>query len=189
MKSKIQIFLSTFLEYLHAGIFESSYCKIFIYGLLLVGNLQFFILSTNKFLSLFINHNLKKYIIEKEINKDAKFVVFHDAYQYFEERFETRAAGALTLNTDVLPGAKQIADIQDVIKDRGIKCIFSEPQFNPKLINMIAKSSGAETGILDPLGSSYKPGKNLYFNLINDLYENLNKCQLIDTQLIIADEY
>ncbi len=53
---------------------------------------------------------------------------------------------------------------------------FSEPQFNPKLINMIAKSTGAKTGILDPLGSSYKPGKDLYFNLINDLYENLNKC-------------
>ena len=56
------------------------------------------------------------FLYEKEINKDAKFVVFHDAYQYFEERFGVRAAGALTLNTDVLPGAKQIADIQDVMK-------------------------------------------------------------------------
>ena len=71
--------------------------------------------------------------VSKDINKDAKFVVFHDAYQYFEERFGVRAAGALTLNTDVLPGAKQVADIQDVIKDKGINCIFSEPQFNQRL--------------------------------------------------------
>ena len=63
--------------------------------------------------------------VNKDINKDAKFVVFHDAYQYFEERFGVRAlSGALTLNTDVLPGAKQIDEIQDVIKDRGINCIF-----------------------------------------------------------------
>ena len=114
--------------------------------------------------------------IDKSINKKASFVTFHDAYQYFEKRFGIEALGALTINTDVQPGAKQIAEIQDLVKDKNIKCIFSEPQFNPKLINMIAKSSGAETGILDPLGSSYKPGKDLYFNLINDLYENLNKC-------------
>jgi len=114
--------------------------------------------------------------IDKSINKKASFVTFHDAYQYFEKRFGIEALGALTINTDVQPGAKQIAEIQDLVKDNNIKCIFSEPQFNPKLINMIAKSSGAETGILDPLGSSYKPGKDLYFNLINDLYENLNKC-------------
>ncbi len=114
--------------------------------------------------------------INKSINKKASFVTFHDAYQYFEKRFGVESLGALTINTDVQPGAKQIAEIQDLVEDRKIKCIFSEPQFNPKLINMIAKNTGAKTGILDPLGSSYKPGKNLYFNLINDLYKNLNNC-------------
>ena len=114
--------------------------------------------------------------IDKSINKKASFVTFHDAYQYFEKRFGIEALGALTINTDIQPGAKQIEEIQHLVEDKNIKCIFSEPQFNPKLINMIAKSSGAKTGILDPLGSSYKHGNDLYFNLINDLYENLNKC-------------
>ena len=114
--------------------------------------------------------------IDKSINKKASFITFHDAYQYFEKRFGVEALGALTINTDIQPGAKQIEEIQHLVEDKNIKCIFSEPQFNPKLINMIAKSSGAKTGILDPLGSSYKPGNDLYFNLINDLYQNLNKC-------------
>ena len=114
--------------------------------------------------------------IDKSINKKASFVTFHDAYQYFEKRFGVEALGALTINTDIQPGAKQIEEIQHLVEDKNIKCIFSEPQFNPKLINMIAKSSGTKTGVLDPLGSSYKPGNDLYFNLINDLYENLNKC-------------
>ena len=114
--------------------------------------------------------------IDKSINKKASFVTFHDAYQYFEKRFGIEALGALTINTDIQPGAKQIKEIQHLVEDKNIKCIFSEPQFNPKLINMIAKSTGAKTGILDPLGSSYKPGKDLYFKLINDLYENLNEC-------------
>ncbi len=114
--------------------------------------------------------------IEKGINKDAKFVVFHDAYQYFEERFGVRAAGALTLNTDVLPGAKQIADIQDVIKDRGIKCIFSEPQFNPKIITTIAEDMNIKTGVFDPLGANIDSNKNLYFKLIQNLGNELKGC-------------
>ncbi len=114
--------------------------------------------------------------IDKSINKKASFITFHDAYQYFEKRFGVEALGALTINTDIQPGAKQIAEIKDLVDDKNIKCIFSEPQFNSKLINMIAKNTSAETGILDPLGSSYKPGQDLYFNLINDLYQNINKC-------------
>ena len=114
--------------------------------------------------------------ISQNINKDAKFVVFHDAYQYFEERFGVRAAGALTLNTDVLPGAKQIDEIQDVIKDRGINCIFSEPQFNPKIISTIAEDTNIKTGIFDPLGANIDSDKNLYFKLISNLANKLKDC-------------
>ena len=114
--------------------------------------------------------------VGNDINSDAKFVVFHDAYQYFEERFGVRAAGALTLNTDVLPGAKQIADIQDVIKDKGIKCIFSEPQFNPKIISTIAEDTNIKTGVFDPLGANIDPGKSLYFELISNLGNELKGC-------------
>ena len=114
--------------------------------------------------------------VSKDINSDAKFVDFHDAYQYFEERFGVRAAGALTLNTDVLPGAKQIADIQDVIKDKGIKCIFSEPQFNPKIITTIAEDMNIKTGVFDPLGANIDAGNSLYFTLISNLGDELKGC-------------
>ena len=114
--------------------------------------------------------------VSKDINKDAKFVVFHDAYQYFEDRFGLRATGALTLNTDVLPGAKQIDEIQDVIKEKEIKCIFSEPQFNPKIISTIADDTNIKTGVFDPLGANIKSGKELYFKLISNLGNELKGC-------------
>jgi len=114
--------------------------------------------------------------ISQNINKDAKFVVFHDAYQYFEQRFGIRAAGALTLNTDVLPGAKQIDEIQNVIKDKGINCIFSEPQFNPKIISTISEDTNIKTGVFDPLGANINSDKSLYFKLINNLSEELKGC-------------
>ena len=76
--------------------------------------------------------------VKNEINKDASFVVFHDAYQYFEKRFGINVIGALTVNPDVMPGAEQLSEIREVIEHEKAKCIFSEPQFNPNIINSIA---------------------------------------------------
>ena len=114
--------------------------------------------------------------INKVINKNAKYVVFHDAYQYFEKRFGLKTLGALTVNTDVLPGAEQLKDIRKVIKKENAKCIFSEPQFNPKIIKAIAKDTNIKTGVLDPLGADLKNNKDLYFKLLNNLSNSLRKC-------------
>ena len=114
--------------------------------------------------------------INKVTNKNAKYVVFHDAYQYFEKRFGLKTLGALTLNTDVLPGAEQLKDIRKVIKEEDAKCIFSEPQFNPKIIKAIAKDTNIKTGVLDPLGADLKNNKDLYFKLLNNLSSSLRKC-------------
>ena len=114
--------------------------------------------------------------IKSEINKDASFVVFHDAYQYFEKRFGINVIGALTVNPDVMPGAEQLAEIREVIEHEKAKCIFSEPQFNPNIINSIASDTGVKTGVLDPLGANIDKGKNMYFDLIKDMSNSLKGC-------------
>ena len=101
--------------------------------------------------------------VDKSLSKDISYIVFHDAYQYFEKRFGVIPAGALTLNPDVLPGAKQIADIQDVINDKGIKCIFSEPQYNPKIIETLGNDMNISTGVMDPLGAYIDAGPCLLY--------------------------
>ena len=114
--------------------------------------------------------------INSSIPKDASYVVFHDAYQYFENRFGVSSAGALTLNPDVLPGAKQIDAIQDLIQDENIKCIFSEPQYNPKIIETLAADMKISTGIMDPLGAFIDQGPEMYQNLILDIANSLKDC-------------
>ncbi len=114
--------------------------------------------------------------VEKELSKDISYIVFHDAYQYFENRFGVIPAGALTLNPDVLPGAKQIADIQDVINDKGIKCIFSEPQYNPKIIETLGNDMNVSTGIMDPLGAFIDAGPTMYVELINGIANSIKEC-------------
>lgn len=114
--------------------------------------------------------------ISSNIPKDASYIVFHDAYQYFENRFGVSSAGALTLNPDVLPGAKQIDAIQDLIQDENIKCIFSEPQYNPKIIETLAADMKISTGIMDPLGAFIEQGPEMYQNLILDIANSLKDC-------------
>ena len=114
--------------------------------------------------------------VEKELSKDISYIVFHDAYQYFENRFGVIPAGALTLNPDVLPGAKQIADIQDVINDKGIKCIFSEPQYNPKIIETLGNDMNVSTGVIDPLGAFIDAGPTMYVELINGIANSIKEC-------------
>ena len=77
--------------------------------------------------------------VKKDTNKDYRFVVFHDAYHYYEDRFGIKLLGALTVNPDVLPGAEQLAEIREVIEHEKVNCIFSEPQFNPDIINQSLK--------------------------------------------------
>jgi len=114
--------------------------------------------------------------VKSELNKDFKSIVFHDAYQYFEERFNVNVMGAFTVNTDVMPGAEQLAEIREIIEHDKVSCIFSEPQFNPDIINAVAKDMNISTGVLDPLGATLEPGKDLYFDLIKNMSKSFKGC-------------
>ncbi|MDA8919247.1 zinc ABC transporter substrate-binding protein [Candidatus Pelagibacter sp.] len=109
-----------------------------------------------------------------ETNTDLSYVVFHDAYQYYENRFNVNILGAMTVNPDVMPGAEQIHEIHEVIEHDNVSCILSEPQFNPDIIKSIAKDTSVKTGVLDPLGAKLKPGKDLYFDLIRNMSASFN---------------
>ncbi len=114
--------------------------------------------------------------VKSELNKDFKSIVFHDAYQYFEKRFDINVLGAFTVNTDVMPGAEQLAEIREVIEHDKVSCVFSEPQFNPDIIKAVAKDTNIATGVIDPLGATLNPGKDLYFDLIGNMSKSFKGC-------------
>jgi len=114
--------------------------------------------------------------VKSELKKDFNSIVFHDAYQYFEKRFDVNVLGAFTVNTDVLPGAEQLAKIREIIEHEKVTCVFSEPQFNPDIIKAVSKDMKINTGVIDPLGATLNPGKDLYFNLIRNMYVSFKGC-------------
>ena len=111
-----------------------------------------------------------------DLSSSVASIVFHDAYQYFEKRFNVNILGAFTVNTDVMPGAEQLAEIREIIEHDKVACVFSEPQFNPDIIKAVAKDMNIKTGVLDPLGATLDPGKDLYFNLIRNMSASYKGC-------------
>jgi zinc transport system substrate-binding protein len=108
--------------------------------------------------------------------KDRPFVVFHDAYQYFENRFGLNVAGSITINPELAPGAERIGEIRDRLKSADAACVFAEPNFEPKVVDVLIEGTGARAGVLDPEGASLEPGPGLYRQLIENLATGLVDC-------------
>ncbi|PZQ50364.1 MAG: zinc transporter [Rhodovulum sulfidophilum] len=104
------------------------------------------------------------------------FIVFHDAYQYFEHRFDIPAAGSVALHDAESPGAARVAEIRDRVRADGVVCAFTEPQFPPKLLATITEGSEVRTAALDPEGVGLTPGVDLYPTLIRNLATDLAGC-------------
>ena len=107
---------------------------------------------------------------------DRPFVVFHDAYQYFEQRFGLTVAGSVTVSPEVAPGAARIDELRAKVATLDAACIFAEPNFEPAVVATIAEGSGTQTGVLDPEGGALTEGINLYPNLLRGLATSLVDC-------------
>lgn len=108
--------------------------------------------------------------------KDKPSVVFHDAYQYFENRYKVRIAGSITVSPETMPGAERVAEIHAKVKELQAVCVFAEPQFEPKLISVVTEGTDAKAGTLDPEGGALDAGPALYPELMRNLAKSLTDC-------------
>ncbi|MBA2126615.1 zinc ABC transporter substrate-binding protein [Hyphomicrobium methylovorum] len=107
---------------------------------------------------------------------DRPFVVFHDSTQYFEKGFDVHAAGSITVSPDVPPSARRLTDVRRKIASLGAVCVFSEPSFQPKLVEAVTEGTEARSGTLDTEAQLLTPGPDLYFELMRGLAKSLAGC-------------
>lgn len=108
--------------------------------------------------------------------KDRPYLVFHDAYHYFEARYGLKSAGAVTVAPDRPVGARRVAQLRQAVIEGRAVCLFREPQFPPKLIETLGQDTKARIGVLDPLGADLEPGPALYGRLMRNLAQSLAHC-------------
>ena len=150
--------------------------------------------KVNKELSLLFPDNASKYSensnkmideiknLKNELAKDLApikgkpYVVFHDAYQYFEKTFDLNAVGSVALEGDIASSPKQISFIKDKIKKLNASCVFQEPQFDSKLVKIVVEGTNAQIGTLDPLGVNISGKENFYIQLLKNMAKSLKEC-------------
>ena len=105
---------------------------------------------------------------------DIPYIVFHDAYQYFEERYDLSPAGSVTANPEVRPGARRVADLKQA-SDSAV-CVFAEPQFEARILQLLTEDEGVRLGYLDPLGSALPAGPDHYAATLRGLADSITDC-------------
>lgn len=108
--------------------------------------------------------------------QDRPYIVFHDAYQYFEAHYGLKAVGSITLSPERQPSAQRLREIRKRLSDSGAVCVFSEPQFRPALIDVVIEGSKARRGELDPIGAALPAGPDAYFEVMRGLATALRGC-------------
>lgn len=104
------------------------------------------------------------------------YVVFHDAYQYFEADYGLKPIGALSTHEARTPGAKHLSAMRRKVLAIKPRCIFAEPQFKPALIQTLISGTATKAGTLDPIGAHLKPGPELYNTLMRNLARDMTAC-------------
>ena len=106
------------------------------------------------------------------------FIPYHDAYQYLERRYGLTDAGAVTLSPERTPGIRRIDELRKTIAARHVRCVFTEPEFQPAIVRTVVAGTGAKIATLDPEGAKIPGGPDFYFVLMRQVAESLRGCLL-----------
>lgn len=104
------------------------------------------------------------------------FIVFHDAYHYYEARFGIEASGAISLSDATDPGPARVAEIRDLVAAESISCVFVEPQFNRGMVDAVFEGTGVRISVIDPLGVGLEIGAGLYPALLEAMAASFEDC-------------
>jgi zinc transport system substrate-binding protein len=109
--------------------------------------------------------------------QNRQFIVTHNAYQYFIDRYKLLEPRAITIDHDHNIPIKEFLAIQDDIKTNKVQCIFEEPQFESKLIEKIKADTKVKIAKLDgEWGPDDVSTENQYFEMMNNLADSLYNC-------------
>lgn len=106
----------------------------------------------------------------------AQIVTFHAAFGYFAESVGLEVIGSVRPGDATTPSAAAVAELKTLVAENHVTCAFSEPDFDPSLLQAIADASGIKTGMLDPLGRAFAPGPDQYAQTLTAIGTTIAGC-------------
>ena len=118
-------------------------------------------------------HHIEEHLVAVQ---DKDFLVFHDAFQYFEKRFGIAATGSISLSDASKPSASRLRELKHLFEEQAINCVLSEPQFSSKLVDNVFGGYKPHIGVVDPIGIDLKLGPALYPALLENIALGIAEC-------------
>ena len=118
-------------------------------------------------------HHIEEHLVAVQ---DKDFLVFHDAFQYFEKRFGIAATGSISLSDASKPSASRLRELKHLFEEQAINCVLSEPQFSSKLVDNVFGGYKLHIGVVDPIGIDLKLGPALYPALLENIALGIAEC-------------
>lgn len=101
-------------------------------------------------------------LAEEDINQQLEparglsLFIYHNAFTHFATHYDLPLAGVLTLNPELSPGARHIAEVQNKLRKATRPCLMTERPFNRESWDPILGDVAVTFSDWDPLASNIK---------------------------------
>ncbi len=101
---------------------------------------------------------------------------YHSAFERFAEHYELQLDGVLTLNPELSPGARHIAEVQDKLRQANQPCLLTEPQFNRQWWRSITEGLNVTFSTWDPLATDIESTSEGYIQFQQSIADAVLEC-------------
>ena len=101
---------------------------------------------------------------------------YHDAFRRYAEHYDLEVAGVLTLNPEVSPGARHMAEVQEQLRNANNPCLLTEPQFQREWWRGITSGMDITLAEWDPLAGDIAPSANGYIEFQHRIADSVLHC-------------
>ena len=123
-----------------------------------------------------LEHLAEEIEVEVAPVRGRPFIVFHDGYRYFEDRFGLSAAGSAVVSSERSPGVRRIRELRQKVRELGVVCLIDEPHFDRRLIDTVVEGTDVRSGTVDPMGATVDSGPGLYFTMLRNMSAAFRDC-------------
>ncbi|MBU14504.1 MAG: hypothetical protein CMQ14_05375, partial [Gammaproteobacteria bacterium] len=106
----------------------------------------------------------------------ADYLVYHDAYRYFEHDYGLSHSASLEAGSDIQPGMSGVLELHKTISAPNPVCILLQPAASPALVNTMVQNDAVKRITIDLLGSSLEFSANAYRQLIDHVATGFLSC-------------
>ncbi|QFS86685.1 MULTISPECIES: zinc ABC transporter substrate-binding protein [unclassified Marinobacter] len=101
---------------------------------------------------------------------------YHDAFTRYAEHYGLTLDGVLTLNPELSPGARHIAEVQRKLQQANQPCLLTEPQFNRQWWRSITEGLDVTFSTWDPLATDIESNAEGYINFQYSIADAVTNC-------------